>query len=73
MTDFSDFLSSLKSRLTPAENTGARDTGARDLNPSPPGDAGGDAPDAKLRIAAVALVLRRRLSEAELLVIKRSV
>ena len=68
MTDFSDFLASLKSRLASAENTDAGDS-----NPSSPGDAGGDAPDTKLRIAAVALVLRRRLSEAELLVIKRSV
>lgn len=77
MTDFSDFLASLKSRLAPAENAGGRDS-----NPSPRGDAGNDAfdlklkqdaSDLKLKQAAVALVLRRRLSEAELLVIKRSV
>src|SRR5947209_219631 len=67
MNDFSDFLASLKSSLAAAENSGGRDS-----NPLPPGGADGDAPGAKLREAAVALVLRRRLSEAELLIIKRS-
>ncbi|HZT58369.1 MAG TPA: CoA pyrophosphatase [Pyrinomonadaceae bacterium] len=73
MTDFSDFLASLKSRLASAANTDARNTGVRDLNPSPDSGAGVGVADSKLRIAAVALVLRRRLSEAELLIIKRSV
>ncbi|HST52955.1 MAG TPA: CoA pyrophosphatase [Pyrinomonadaceae bacterium] len=67
MTDFSDFLLSLKSRLAPAEHFDVRGS-----NPSSHGGAGGDASDVKLRRAAVALVLRRRLSEAELLIIKRS-
>jgi 8-oxo-dGTP pyrophosphatase MutT (NUDIX family) len=67
MNDFSDFLAGLKSSLAAAENSGERDS-----NPLPFGGADGYAPGAKLREAAVALVLRRRLSEAELLIIKRS-
>jgi 8-oxo-dGTP pyrophosphatase MutT (NUDIX family) len=56
MNDFSDFLTELKSRLAPAGDFDAR----------------ADASDGTLMQAAVALVLRRRLSEAELLIIKRS-
>jgi len=63
LTDFSDFVALLRSRLSRADETRARE-GSK-------GGRGG-ATDS-LRRAAVALVLRRNLSEAEMLVIKRSV
>ena len=59
MIEFSDFLAELKSRLAPAADFDARGGGETSSRGA-------------LRQAAVALVLRRRLSEAELLVIKRS-
>jgi 8-oxo-dGTP pyrophosphatase MutT (NUDIX family) len=61
-TDFSDLVALLRSRLAPAY-----EEGARDVVEASRGRAG------DLRRAAVALVLRRNLSEAEMLVIKRSV
>jgi 8-oxo-dGTP pyrophosphatase MutT (NUDIX family) len=61
-TDFSDLVALLRSRLAPAYGEGAR--GVVEAS----GERAGD-----LRRAAVALVLRRNLSEAEMLVIKRSV
>jgi 8-oxo-dGTP pyrophosphatase MutT (NUDIX family) len=60
-SDFSDLVALMRSRLSHADVEGARGVEASDER----GDA--------LRRAAVALVLRRNLSEAELLVIKRSV
>jgi 8-oxo-dGTP pyrophosphatase MutT (NUDIX family) len=60
-TDFSDLVALLKSRLARADETSARDVELSDVR----GES--------LRRAAVALVLRRNLSEAEMLVIKRSV
>lgn len=59
--DFSDLIALLRSRLSPAG--GARGESVAEE---------GGAPDRLMR-AAVALVLRRNLSEAEVLVIKRSV
>jgi 8-oxo-dGTP pyrophosphatase MutT (NUDIX family) len=64
MIEFSDFLAGLKSRLAPAVDSGA---GERFTT-----DGAADVSGGNLRQAAVALVLRRRLSEAELLIIKRS-
>jgi 8-oxo-dGTP pyrophosphatase MutT (NUDIX family) len=61
-TDFSDLVALTRSRLSRADD----DEGARG------GEASDERSDA-LRRAAVALVLRRNLSEAEMLVIKRSV
>lgn len=60
-TDFSDLVALMRSRLARADETSARDNDSS------------DARDESLRRAAVALVLRRNLSEAEMLVIKRSV
>src|SRR3954465_359443 len=60
-SDFSDLVALMRSRLSHADVEGARGVEA----PGERGDA--------LRRAAVALVLRRNLSEAEMLVIKRSV
>lgn len=60
LTDFSDLVALLKSRLARADD-------AREGFESSPDERG------DLRRAAVALVLRRNLSEAEMLVIKRSV
>src|ERR1700750_1376362 len=60
-SDFSDLVALMRSRLSHADDEGARGVEA-------PGERGD-----VLRRAAVALVLRRNLSEAELLVIKRSV
>ncbi len=59
--DFSDLVALMRSRLSHADDEGARGV-----------EAPGERDDA-LRRAAVALVLRRNLSEAELLVIKRSI
>jgi 8-oxo-dGTP pyrophosphatase MutT (NUDIX family) len=59
-SDFSDLVALMRSRLSHADDVGARGVEA----PGEYGDA--------VRRAAVALVLRRNLSEAELLVIKRS-
>lgn len=59
-TDFSDLVASMKSRLARADEARVRDEEATDERGA-------------LRRAAVALVLRRNLSEAEMLVIKRSV
>ncbi|HKG12504.1 MAG TPA: CoA pyrophosphatase, partial [Pyrinomonadaceae bacterium] len=59
-TDFSDLVASIRSRLACA------DEAREDVEPS-------NESDAPLRRAAVALVLRRNLSGAEMLVIKRSV
>ena len=61
-TDFSDLVASLKSRLPRADEARVRG-----------GDEAADERGRVLRRAAVALVLRRNLSEAETLVIKRSV
>jgi len=82
MIEFSDFLAELKSRLAPAADFDARggdEISSRDEGELAPrdGDADsthGDSDSTRdvLRQAAVALVLRRRLSEAELLIIKRS-
>jgi 8-oxo-dGTP pyrophosphatase MutT (NUDIX family) len=60
-SDFSDLVALIRSRLARADEMSARG----DESP----DAGGDS----LRRAAVALVLRGNLSEAEMLIIKRSV
>jgi 8-oxo-dGTP pyrophosphatase MutT (NUDIX family) len=60
-TDFSDLVALLRSRLSRADETSVRD------------DESSDVRSASLRRAAVALVLRRNLSETETLVIKRSV
>src|SRR3954470_6793340 len=60
-SDFSDLVALMRSRLSHADVEGARGVEA----PGERGDA--------VRRAAVALVLRRNLSEAEMLVIKRSV
>jgi 8-oxo-dGTP pyrophosphatase MutT (NUDIX family) len=60
-TDFSDLVASMRSRLARADETSAHD------------NESSDARDESLRRAAVALVLRRNLSGAEMLVIKRSV
>lgn len=64
MNEFSDFLTGLRPRLAPAFDSEARgrikSRGAAETS------------DVNLRQAAVALVLRRRISDAELLVIKRS-
>jgi 8-oxo-dGTP pyrophosphatase MutT (NUDIX family) len=60
-TDFSDLVALMRSRLARADETSAHD------------NESSDARDESLRRAAVALVLRRNLSEAEMLVIKRSV
>jgi 8-oxo-dGTP pyrophosphatase MutT (NUDIX family) len=60
-TDFSDLVASIRSRIARADGEGAR------VDDAP--DEGGES----LRRAAVALVLRGNLSEAEMLVIKRSV
>src|SRR4051812_20007680 len=60
-TDFSDLVALMRSRLARADETSADDNDSS------------DARDESLRRAAVALVLRRNLSEAEMLVIKRSV
>lgn len=59
-TDFSDLVALMRARLARADEARVRDEEATDER-----DA--------LRRAAVALVLRRNLSEAEMLVIKRSV
>ena len=59
-TDFSDLVALIRARLARADEVRVRDEEATDER--------GD-----LRRAAVALVLRRNLSEAEMLVIKRSV
>lgn len=59
-TDFSDLVALMRARLARADEARVRDEEATDES--------GD-----LRRAAVALVLRRNLSEAEMLVIKRSV
>jgi 8-oxo-dGTP pyrophosphatase MutT (NUDIX family) len=59
--DFSDLVALMRSRLARADETSARDNESSDVR------------DESLRRAAVALVLRRNLSEAEMLVIKRSV
>src|SRR5829696_8692147 len=59
-TDFSDLVALIRARL-------ARPDGARE------GVESSSESGASLRRAAVALVLRRNLSEAEMLVIKRSV
>jgi 8-oxo-dGTP pyrophosphatase MutT (NUDIX family) len=59
--DFSDLVALMRSRLARADETSAHD------------NESSDARDESLRRAAVALVLRRNLSEAEMLVIKRSV
>lgn len=59
-TDFSDFVALVRSRLARADEVRARDVETTDERGA-------------LRRAAVALVLRRNLSEAEMLVIKRSV
>ena len=68
MIEFSDFLTELKSRLAPATDFDAGGEGETSMRDE--GDA--DSSRGALRQAAVALVLRRRLSEAELLIIKRS-
>jgi 8-oxo-dGTP pyrophosphatase MutT (NUDIX family) len=60
-SDFSDLVALMRSRLSRANETSAPDNDASDVR------------DDSLRRAAVALVLRRNLSEAEMLVIKRSV
>src|ERR1051325_11092816 len=60
-TDFSDLVALIKSRLSSADEARVRV------------DEASDERDVSLRRAAVALVLRRNLSEAEMLVIKRSV
>ena len=75
MIEFSDFLTKLKSRLAPAADFDARggdETSMRDGVELAPRDGDADSARGALRQAAVALVLRRRLSEAELLIIKRS-
>jgi len=83
MIEFSDFLAELKTRLAPAADFDARGggkTSSRGVGELAPYEGDelapreGDADSARgsLQQAAVALVLRRRLSEAELLVIKRS-
>ena len=59
-TDFSDLVALMRSRLSRADESRANDDAS-------------DVRDESLRRAAVALVLRRNLSEAEMLVIKRSV
>jgi 8-oxo-dGTP pyrophosphatase MutT (NUDIX family) len=60
-TDFSDLVALMRSRLSRADETSVRD------------DESSDVRGTSLRRAAVALVLRRNLSETEMLVIKRSV
>jgi 8-oxo-dGTP pyrophosphatase MutT (NUDIX family) len=60
-TDFSDLVALMRSRLSRADETSVRD------------DESSDVRGVSLRRAAVALVLRRNLSETEMLVIKRSV
>jgi 8-oxo-dGTP pyrophosphatase MutT (NUDIX family) len=75
MIEFSDFLVKLKSRLAPAADFDARgvdEAPSRDGVGLAPLEGDADSSRGALRQAAVALVLRRRLSEAELLVIKRS-
>ena len=67
MIEFSDFLVGLKSRLAPPGNSDALDGVFASRRAE-----SGNYSDRKLTQAAVALVLRRRLSEAELLIIKRS-
>jgi 8-oxo-dGTP pyrophosphatase MutT (NUDIX family) len=59
-SDFSDLVALMRSRLARADESRADDDAL-------------DERDESLRRAAVALVLRRNLSEAEMLVIKRSV
>jgi 8-oxo-dGTP pyrophosphatase MutT (NUDIX family) len=60
LADFSDLVALMRARLARADETSAR------------GNESSGVRDESLRRAAVALVLRRNLSEAEMLVIKRS-